>query len=262
MVDMLLSTTPSWLLFILIVGGSVVLASVATLHVRRRMKTPVDETHNEVAGLGFAAVSAVYAVLLAFVVVVVGEQFNTAKQNASLEGTDIIAVARTSTSFPEPARRQVHDLLVKYSHIVISEELAQAKQGELLQDGSPDALAVLNQIWTIYRGVPPTAVDSDMTATLNELSKDRDLRLLHAQASLPNIFWTILVFGAVITIFSGLILHMKNTRLHVVTIALLTATIVLCLWLIIELNRPFTGDLSVSPDPYQHAIYVINSLPR
>ncbi len=46
-----------------------------------------------------------------------------------------------------------------------------------------------------------------------------------------------------------------------ITIALLTGTIVLCLWLVLEINHPFTRDVSVFPDPL-HAIYVINSLPR
>jgi hypothetical protein len=226
------------------------------------MNTIVDETHNEVAGLIFAAVSVVYSVVLAFLVVSVWEQFGVAEQTAALESTAIIAAARTCTSFPEPARQQVHDLLVKYSTIVLNEELAGASQGSLDRDGSPQALAALNEIWTIYRGLPPNSVDSATTASLNDLSKERNLRLLEEEATLPSLLWIILVVGAMITIAFGMILHMKNVQLHVITIALLTGTIVLCLWLIVEINHPFTGDIRVSADPYEHAIYVINTLSR
>jgi hypothetical protein len=254
-----LAAQPAWLVFIILVGGSVALASVATLQVRRRMKTTVDETHNEVAGLIFAAVSVLYSVVLAFLVISSWEHFSTTEQTASVEAAAIVAVARTTTSFPEPARQQVHDLLLKYSNIVINEELAGARQGRLDPNGSPHILAVVNQIWTIYRGLPPNSVDSDTTAILLELGKEHNLRLQDTEAILPGIFWIILVVGAVITIAFGIILHMKNVQFHVITIALLTGMIVLCLWIIVEINH---GDASIAPALYEHAIYVINSLPR
>ncbi|HEX8032669.1 MAG TPA: hypothetical protein VF510_02425 [Ktedonobacterales bacterium] len=79
----LLTALPAWLLFILIVGGSMSLAGVGTVFVRRRMKAPMDEAHNEVAGFIFAAVSVLYAVVLAFMVFAVWEEYNGARQAAS-----------------------------------------------------------------------------------------------------------------------------------------------------------------------------------
>ena len=66
---------PAWFLFILMVGVPVGLAWVATLLVHGRTTAVMDEKHNEVAGFIFATVGVVYAVLLAFVVIVVWEQF-------------------------------------------------------------------------------------------------------------------------------------------------------------------------------------------
>jgi hypothetical protein len=130
-------------------------------------------------------------------------------------------------------------------------------------DGSPQALAVLNHIWAIYRGLPPKAVDSQTTASLNTLSQERNLRLLESEASLPRIFWPILAMGAVMTTVLGLLLHLHNGKVRVLTVALLAGTMALCLWLIVELNYPFTGEVSVAAAPfYEHAIYVIKSLPR
>lgn len=45
--DGFLYVLPNWLLFIIIVGGSVSLAWVGTLFMRRRTKVPEDHAHNE-----------------------------------------------------------------------------------------------------------------------------------------------------------------------------------------------------------------------
>ncbi len=90
MPDVFLTALPAWLLFIIIVGGSMSLAWAGTLLVRRRVKAPTDDTHNEVAGFIFAAVSVLYAVLLAFLVFAVWEEFTTAKQAASSEAAALI----------------------------------------------------------------------------------------------------------------------------------------------------------------------------
>jgi hypothetical protein len=101
MTDSLLYIIPSWLLFILMVGGPIGLAWVGTLLVRRHKKAPADDKLNEVVGFIFAPVSVVYAVLLAFVVIVVWEQYLAAESNVSQEAAALITVARDTSSFPE-----------------------------------------------------------------------------------------------------------------------------------------------------------------
>jgi hypothetical protein len=43
--------------------------------------------------------------------------------------------------------------------------------------------------------------------------------------------------------------------------ALLTALLTSCLWLIVLINHPFSGEVQVPADAFQQALYVINSLP-
>ena len=72
--DAFLYAIPSWLLFLLIVGGSVGLVWLATVLLRRVTTAPKDDKHNEVVGFVFATVGVLYAVLLAFTVIIVWEQ--------------------------------------------------------------------------------------------------------------------------------------------------------------------------------------------
>jgi membrane protein implicated in regulation of membrane protease activity len=260
--DSFIYALPNWLLFIIIVGGSVCLAWVGTVFMRRRTKEPEDDSHNEVAGFIFAAVSVVYTVFLAFVAVTVWEQYVTAENAAAQEAAALVDVARTCDGFPEPARSQVHDLLRQYAEIVITQEWQPTNPDAPNGEGSPQALAVINQVWTIYRGLPSTSVDSSTTTALDELSQARAARLLANEASLPAPFWFVLVVGAAITICFCLVLHMVDIRLHAGMTALLTGLLAMCIWLIVAINQPLAGDLHVSPDAFEYALHVINNLPR
>ncbi len=81
------------------------------------------------------------------------------------------------------------------------------------------------------------------------------------EEGLPGPFWVVLVIGAAITICFSLILHMENIRLHAGMTALLAGLIAMCLWLILVINHPLAGDLHISPNAFEYALHVINSLP-
>jgi hypothetical protein len=253
---------PSWLLFILIVGGSVGLAWIGTVLLRRRTTAPKDDRQNEVAGFIFATVGVLYAVLLAFTVIIVWEQYLSAESAVSQEAAALITVARDASSFPEPARGQVYDQLRAYARFVINEEWRTMDEATLEHEESKGALASINSIWSIYRGFHPSQVDSHTTESLDDLSTLRAIRLQSNVAALPVVLWFGLVFGAVVTIFFCLVLHMENVQLHAAMTALLTGLIATSIWMILMINHPFAGDIHVSTAAFQHAIHVIESLPR
>src|SRR5215467_7184741 len=129
LMDAFLDALPALLLFLLLVGGSVGLAWVGTILLRRLTTAPMDEKHNEVAGFIFATAGVIYAVLLGFTVIVVLEQYLAAESAVAQEAAALIAVARDTSSFPEPARGQVYDQLRAYARLVITEEWRTIDEG-------------------------------------------------------------------------------------------------------------------------------------
>jgi hypothetical protein len=262
MTDTFLYAAPAWLLFILIVGVPTGLTWVATHLLHDRTPAAKDDKHNEVAGFIFAAVGVVYAVLLAFVVIVVWEQFNAAETAVSQEAAALITVANDTSSFPEPARTQARDQLRAYATFVLNDEWKTLDEATLEQEERPTTLAALNNVWRIYRSLPSTAVDPHTTDSLDTLSAQRAIRLHANQTAMPDVLWVTLLLGAVVTVGFGIILHMKNVYFHATMTALLTVLLTTCLWLIVLINHPFSGEVHVSTDAFQQALYVINSLPR
>ena len=260
--DAFLYALPEWLLFVLIVGVPIGVAWLGTMLLRRKTTKPLDEKQNEVAGFIFATVGVVYAVLLAFTVVIAGEQYLAAESAVSQESAALITGARDTSSFPEPARGQVHDQLRVYAQVVIQDEWRTLDEGTLEHEESTAALAAINKVWRIYRRLPPGQVDSHTTESLDQLSAQRAIRLESNTAALPWVLWIGLLLGAVITICFCLFLHMQNIQLHAALTALLTTLIAMSLWMILAINHPFAGSVHVSTDPFRHAIHVIDSLPR
>jgi len=80
-----LAGLPLWLSGILVVGLPTVLAMVGPILVRRYVTLEELAENNEVAGFKFAVVGVLYAVLLAFAIIVVWEKFSNAENNVATE---------------------------------------------------------------------------------------------------------------------------------------------------------------------------------
>src|SRR5919204_6596260 len=75
-----LTPLPLWLSAVILIVPTTLLAMAGPVIVRRYVKVDQLRTNNEVAGFKFATVGVLYAVLLAFAVVVVWEKFNQAER--------------------------------------------------------------------------------------------------------------------------------------------------------------------------------------
>lgn len=252
-----LLSVPAWLLFIILVGGSMSVAWGATLRARRTFKQPVGEGHNDVIGFIFATAGVLYAVTLAFLIFATWDTFHTAETLTKQEAAALITVADDAGTLSPPVGHAVQQQVCTYIRAVINDEwktMAQATEGE---ERSPRAVSAFAGLWTIYRRLQPLPAYDTALAALDDLTHQRQLRLLSSTATLPNVFWLILLGGAIITITGCLFLRMESVRLHACMTALLTGIIFLSLWLVLELNHPFSGDIHVPPDAFAHASKVL-----
>ncbi|MBV9749499.1 MAG: DUF4239 domain-containing protein [Acetobacteraceae bacterium] len=80
-----LTTSPLWLSAVLLVGLMTLVAMAGPVFVRRRVSLDRLRINNEVAGFKFAIVGVLYAVLLAFAVIVVWERFDDAESAVAQE---------------------------------------------------------------------------------------------------------------------------------------------------------------------------------
>ncbi len=89
-----------------------------------------------------------------------------------------------------------------------------------------------------------------MVHVVNELFSARRARLLAAKAHLPDAVWQMLIFGLGLVAVYVYLFGPHNYKIHMAVTGLTMLSIGLVFTLIIALDYPFRGDLSVDDDAY------------
>lgn len=237
---------------VLFVLGGVVLALAGMALARRNLSVKYLESHHETAGFLIGVVGVVYAVLLAFVVVIVWEEYNETVHDVAQEANELGDLWRMADGFPPELKRQVRDDIVAYGNAVISSEWPAMATGA----ESEDAWKAMARLWATYVQVEPTGerertVYAESLRSLNELSNDRRTRLGNAEAHVPWIMWIALYGGAVVTVTFTYLFQLSSIRLQVFMTIELVALIAISLFLVVALSAPFSGPLRIGPDAFQ-----------
>ncbi len=150
-----------------------------------------------------------------------------------------------------PITRWVHE----YARVVVDDEWSNMARGK----ASRRASDALHQLWEIFHEFEPrTARDNAFYAEslrrLNLLGDYRRLRLLSSQSEMPRVFWVLLVLGGVVTVGYTYCFGVEKLSAHAVMTATLAGMLAFILALILLLEHPFSGDLSVSPQAFKQVL--------
>jgi hypothetical protein len=251
----LLSSFPTLILGVLIIVVPTAVAVLALWLVRRRANWEELADNNDQGGVLFSFVGTIYAIFLAFLVVVAWESLGDAEQTVTEEGAALLSLYRDVGALSDPVRSELRDEIRTYARTVIDDEWATMAHGE----ESRVAHDRLDAIWTTFLTFEPVspreqAVFSEAFTRLNELAKARKVRVLASQAGIPEVFWFLLIFGGVVTVGFTFFMGMRQMRTQLALTGIMTAMIMSALFLIVVLDHPFTGDIRAEPDAFNEAL--------
>jgi hypothetical protein len=243
-----------WLEAIIFVIAVAATAVGGLLIVRRRVNHAALSKHNDVGGVVFSIVGTIYAVVLAFVVVVTWEALGDADERAAQEAGVLGDVIRDAGLFPDPEGTELQGELLEYTHAVIDEEWP--AMADTVRGSSQHVWDTLDRIFASFSRLEPTTqreanIHAEMLSRLNDLSDHRRLRLLSADNKVPPLMWIMLITGGLITVGFSYFLGVENHRSHVLMTAALAAMIGITLYLIYALDHPFAGAVRVEPDAFR-----------
>jgi hypothetical protein len=187
--------------------------------VRRYVALEKLRTNNEVAGFKFATVGVIYAVLLAFAIVVVWERFNQADNDVAKEASgaarDWPAMAAGRPSHHVTiSLTNVYEAVVKYHGFDANESL------------------IVTQI----------------LENLDQVGDARRARLVVSTGIVPGIIWLVLFVGAFVTLAFTFFFGTANLRAQVMMSGALSVLIFGGLLTIIAIDHPFAGTVHVEPE--------------
>src|SRR5688572_22387432 len=124
---------------IVIVVVSVGLALTGLLAVRRSVEMSRLRDHHEVAGFFIGIIGAIYSVLMAFVVVIVWEDFRDIDANVSSEANQLVDISWLAQGLSDVERDRVRHASRTYARAVINQEWEALASGK----SSPEAESAL-----------------------------------------------------------------------------------------------------------------------
>jgi len=238
----------------LIIGILCLFAIGGLWFVRRHVHSQMNiETHDShFSGAMVHSVMIFYGLAAALMAVNVSETYTDVSKIVECEATALAVLYRDVSGYPEPIRTELQKVLHDYSQYIINEVWPAQSKGQLAIGG----VQRMNRFQSILFVFEPVTegqklLHGETINAYNELLAARRLRIDAVDTGLPAVMWAVLILGAFISLTSSFFFKVEDVRLHGIQVLLLALFIGLNIFVILALDRPFRGDLGLSPKPYQ-----------
>jgi hypothetical protein len=260
MTDWLLTNVPLPLLALLVIVAPSLVAVGAVWGVRRRVGLDALAANNDVGAALFGFTGTVYAIFLGFTVVLAWQELGDTEAIVANEAAAFVSLHNTARGLPEPAGDRLQQQLRAYIVAVRDDEWETMAYAE----ASPLAADALAAVWQTLTGLDPStegqsALYYEAVAHLNDLTRQRLLRLQAAETSVSGLFWAVLLGGALVTVGFACCFGMPSVRTQAVMTGLMTGMIMAGLFLTLVMDRPFTGAVRAEPEVFEHALELMAS---
>ncbi len=234
-----------------VVAGTGVLLGVA----RWMIPGETKQSHHEVIIAIHQMVGMLYAILLAFVVIIVWEAASKANDDSQIEANKVSQIYFTARGLPEPQNEQLARLAHDYAATVARQEWRLMREGGT----SHRARVLVARMRVVTHSLTPGTPREEilMTQTLdaiNALVDARRERTSAVQSPVPPVMWIGLIGGAVITIGFTFLYDYTRYLPHFLAVSTMAALVTFMLWLVWEMSSPFDGPTGVGPTAFDQIL--------
>lgn len=246
---------PVWLVGLLVVGVWTGLSLLGLVIFNKFVDVHIRHKDTETVGLTYAIVAVVYAVLIAFIVVNVFETFSKSDEIVIAEANRLSSLMLDSDGLPPQMAAIVRTELNEYIDIVVNKEWPSQQAGNLDDKVFEPGWEVLGKLNKELASFEPTTSGqnvnkAEMLSVVNELTRARRSRIDAAGEHLADVVWQILILAGIICVVYTYLFGAHNFRIHIAITGLVAALIALVFVLIIALDYPFRGEVSVGDEAY------------
>jgi hypothetical protein len=214
--------------------------------------------NNEITGIIFAALSLIYSLLVAFVIVAVWEDYEELNNTIEKEADKLNSIIVHSSMLPDSLKNPIQSAVGDYCKRVVNEEWEMQEENIPLRPSAIPSVRLL-----VLSFLPQTKIQESVFVVLDEnLSDISDLRrerLSHTRSHVPGLVWFILQAGSIIIILFSYLLFVESLRLKRICVSFLSGMIAMSLFLVYMLDHPFTGSTQVSNKTYKSIIQTIHN---
>src|SRR5262249_3031638 len=157
--------------------------------------------NNEVAGFKFSAIAVIYAVLLAFAIVVVWERFNQADNDVATEAAAAATVFRLRHGLDAPHAAAIRKATACYCKCPVPKTWPAMDHGTWSTDVADSLTGIYTAVLKFHTfGAFEALIVAEILRDVDRISEMRRQRLVAASGIVPGIIWVVLFTGAFVTI--------------------------------------------------------------
>ncbi len=241
---------------LLVVVLSVVLALAGLVSIHRLLVPFIHlDSNSEATSATQQTIALIYGVTVAFAILVVWEQLDTALATTQREASDVEVIYRLAEQLPESDKARVQELSRSYARVVVDEEWPLLARGQ----GSPQAQDTLEELRRSIQEFDPQtmgeqALYTQMLTQVVTLEENRGLRLLASNEGVPPLLWIVLVIAGILTVTFAYLFGMEHPRVQMVRVAVLAVVVALSLYTVRVIEYPFVGEVQVRPEAFEKVL--------
>jgi len=259
-----LYNVPSWLLASILVVGFTGLAWLSLLLIRRPLqRSPIAALiDNGTVGWFFSGVSLLYGLLLGLLTVATWQNYTQASALASREAAQLSVLYRDLGGYAVTQRMPLRNQLRRYTQHIVQRSWPHQRQGFIDDQESAEFL----QLQTLLLDYgPDTAaheiIHQQALEAFNNLAEVRRLRAEAISGGVPAVIWWVVLLGALLTLVFASLFVVPSFWFHGLLNSLLGVMLGLLIFLIVTLDHPYWGEVSVSTKAYDLVLQKVMSIP-
>jgi Protein of unknown function (DUF4239) len=257
MLDDWIYNSPPWLSSSVFVLAGIVASGLVLVAVTRLVSEETRHLHNEFTLFTVTNMAVFYAVLLAFIAIAAWENLEKASDGVGKEAVLAEALYLDAQGLADKTTvSELRTQLRHYIKTVADREWPEQQAGHRSDAAEPDLRRIR---MTLAALEPKTSGDAivmqELLRGLNALFDTYHARLEAAEGHIPSSVWWVIAFLGVLTVGFTAFLGMRSFWVHFVLLAGFTTTIIIVVTLIVQLDYPFRGNISVSAEPFDRVLH-------
>ena len=249
MLRWLLNHLSSPALIVLIAGLAIGLALAAELIQRRRMRGR-EPRSNEMLSMTVEFVGIAYAILIGFVIVSLWDTQGSAADTVSNEAAALSDIVTLTKGMDQADAIKIKGAVRGYSVDVVDREFKLLRTGDSSEKAEADTDAIFNTIVAADSSTPlhQTLQDKQIDS-YKDFTALRTKRLQIANDKLAGELWLLVLISSAALIFLVAAFEGEGAW-DIYATVIISGTIGLVLFAMVALSYPFSGQVSVSPEPF------------
>lgn len=240
---------PTWLLCILAVALSVLIASLGLVIFRKLFPNSLNKANNDCISLSIGTVGLFSSVLISLIVINVWSFYNDVDKKVNIETRIVEDFYHLTEAMPEPIKSKLVSNISQYIDVVINEEWPALKASQEVSNKGRLILLETKNILLSYKTSDLILANTGQAlySKVSDLFDARRDRLIATKDRVPDVIWLVMFLSAFLTVAVCYLYTAESFSMHLISTGFITATLSASLFLIVIFGHPFQGNMGIKP---------------